>query len=84
MGAEAIAQRLTEVVINPLLLLVFALGFLVFVYGIAEFVWGLSADTESKQDGKRHMLWGVVGMFVMAGAYGIFKLLVDIVGAPLN
>lgn len=84
MGAESLADKLTEVVVNPLILLLFAVGFLVFVYGIVEFMLGLSADTESKQHGKKHMLWGIIGMFVMAGAYGLFHLLVDIIGDPFG
>jgi len=27
------------------------------------------------EEGKKHMLWGIVGMFIMASVYGIIALL---------
>ncbi len=74
----------SKVIINPLLLLLFSVGLLVFVWGIVEFLWGLSQDTEHKEQGKQHMLWGLVGMFVMASAFAIIKLIANTVGVNLS
>ncbi len=84
MDPRSFTQSLSDNVIQPFILLFFALGFLIFVYGIVEYVWGLSTDTLAKENGKKHMLWGVIGMFIMAGAYGIFNLMVDLIGAPVG
>jgi len=73
-------DKVNDAVINPLLALVFAAGLLVFIFGVVEYIWGLSSDTDAKNQGKQHMLWGVVGMFIMAAAYAIFKLVENIVG----
>jgi hypothetical protein len=76
-----IANALSKFVINPLLLLIFAGGMLVFIYGIVEYMWGLTRG-QNTNDGKMHMLWGLVGMFVMAAAYGILRFIASSLGAP--
>lgn len=78
-----IVGKVTSAVINPALALVFAAGLLVFVYGLVEFIWGLSQETGARESGKQHMLWGLVGMFVMAAAIAIIKLIGGMVGARL-
>ena len=58
------------------LLLLFSAGLLVFFWGVIEFLWGLNAAGESSKDeGKRHMLWGLIGMFVMVSAYAIINFI---------
>ncbi|MBP9710866.1 MAG: hypothetical protein KBD50_01200 [Candidatus Pacebacteria bacterium] len=66
--------------IDPILYLLFGLGLLVFVFGVAEFIYGLSAQTEARSNGKKHMLWGLVGMFIMMTAVSIVKLIAQTVG----
>ena len=77
---EAFAGCLSTVIINPLLALIFALGLLVFVWGIVEFMWGMSTEAGKKDEGKKHMLWGLVGMFVMVAAYAIIKIIASTLG----
>lgn len=61
-------------VFNPIIGFMFAVAAVVFIYGIAEFILG--ADNEDKKSaGKQHMIWGILGMFVMLSAYGIINLL---------
>ncbi len=77
MQANELVNRISAAIIDPLIALIFAAGFLVFVWGIVEFLYGLSNDTDSKEDGKRHMLWGVIGMAVMMSAWAILKLVAN-------
>ncbi len=74
-------QTFTREVINPTIALAFAVGLLVFVVGVVEYIWGLSSDTLSKERGRDHIKWGIIGMFIMAGAYGIFAILARLVNA---
>lgn len=53
----------------------FVVGLLVFTFGIVEFLWSLSSGGENKDSGKRHMVCGLVGMFVMVSAYAIVMLI---------
>jgi hypothetical protein len=67
-------QKLVDVIVNPLIRLMFIIAFLVFLWGMVEFI--RTADNESGRDkGKQHMLWGVVGMAIMVSATGIISIL---------
>ena len=79
----ALVGKITAAFINPALALIFAIGLLVFIYGLVEFIWGLSQETDKKKQGKEHMLWGLVGMFVMVSALTILKIIAGIVGGNL-
>lgn len=81
-NVDALVSKVTVAIINPILALLFAAGLLVFMWGIVQFLIGLSGDSESKDDGKRHMLWGVIGMFVMVAAVAIVNLVASSIGAP--
>ncbi len=79
-SATEFAKCLSNAVINPLLALLFAIAMLVFIYGIVQFLWGLNSEAAHKEEGKQHMLWGIVGMFIMVAAYAILKLVVNTLG----
>ena len=69
-----IMYRFETYIINPAILIVFALGFLLFVYGLVEFLWKLNEGGDN-EEGKKHMLWGIVGMLIMVSVFGILELL---------
>ncbi len=75
LNIQTLANNLVTVIINPALLLLFSVGVLVFVWGVVEFLMGLNGIGERKDDGKRHMLYGLAGMFVMASAWAIVQLI---------
>jgi dipeptide/tripeptide permease len=77
--ANELISKLTKYVIDPIILVVFALGFLVFVWGLVQFMWGMRAG-EVQDEGKQHMLWGLVGMLIMVSVYGIVTLLGSTLG----
>jgi predicted cobalt transporter CbtA len=83
MGIEEFADRLSAFIINPILALLFAVGFLVFVWGVVEFLAGQNGVGEGAQNGKRHMLWGLIGMFVMVAAYAILKMIANTLNVQL-
>lgn len=57
----------------------FAVALLVFVYGIFEFISSETADGKRDQ-GKKKILYGVIGMFIMFSAYGIIRLILNTFG----
>ncbi len=77
--ASVIVNRLVDLIINPLILLVFAGGFFFFMYGLVNFLWN-SREGEIATEGKQHMLWGVVGMFIMVSVYGIITIITGTFG----
>jgi hypothetical protein len=66
-------------IINPLLILIFGAGV---VFGSARGVpAALNVKGEQSEEGKKHMLWGMVGMFIMAAAITIIKIISSTVGS---
>jgi hypothetical protein len=78
-----LAGKLATYIINPILLLIFGAGVLVFVWGLVEYLYALNVKGEQTADGKRHMFWGMVGMFVMAAALAIIKIINNTIGGKL-
>ena len=79
-AASQLMGRFVQYIINPAILLVFAAGFCVFMYGLVEFIWGLNKG-EASNEGKNHMLWGMIGMFIMVAALTIIKMISNSIGA---
>jgi hypothetical protein len=74
--------KITQNIVNPLILLLIALAVVVFIAGVVEFIWAHTQGSEDKiGDGKRHMLWGIIGLFVTVSAFGIMNLICNTIGA---
>ena len=57
----------------------FALALVYFLYGV--FIFIRNADNEDVRDtGKSHMVWGVVGLFIMVSVYAILRIVIGTVG----
>lgn len=74
--ATKFISNMKLMILNPIIGFMFAVATVMFIYGIVEYIWG--AENKDKiEDGKRHMVWGVIGMFVMLVVYGILNVLSD-------
>lgn len=81
MTADGLISKINDIIISPLILLLFALALVYFLYGVAMFV--MSADEpEARKTGGKHMMWGIIGMFVMFAVKGILMLIVNSFGLP--
>jgi hypothetical protein len=83
-GIKELRGLLVDNVLQPIAILVFAVGLLVFVFGVVEFLYGLNAETDARERGKRHMIWGLVGMFIMFVASSIVFLIIEMVGVDIQ
>ena len=81
-GGEVLA-RIVEFIINPIILLIFSVGFLVFIWGLFEFLRNVEAGGENK-DGKSHMIYGIIGMFIMVAVGSIISLIDDTFGLDVR
>lgn len=75
MDITTLVNNLTRVIVNPAILLLFAIALLLFVWGLVQFLISLSTGGKATNTGKGHMLWGTVGMFIMVAAYGILTVI---------
>jgi phosphotransferase system glucose/maltose/N-acetylglucosamine-specific IIC component len=71
--AKAFLDNVEEAIIFPLMTLMVAVALLMFLWGGYEYVMNAS-DEGGRETGRRHMLYGVIGMLVMISAYAILKI----------
>lgn len=79
---QELARKLTEVIINPIIALIFAFGLLVFIWGLIEFLAALSKGGDTAE-GKKHMLWGLIGLTIMTVAYAILQFIANTIGVTI-
>jgi uncharacterized membrane protein YidH (DUF202 family) len=74
--ADALLGKIASGIINPVIALMFAIAIIFFLYGVVEFI--MNSDNEDKRsEGRKHMVWGVIGLFVMLSTFGIMSLLAN-------
>ncbi len=74
-------NKINEFILNPLILLAFAVAFIVFFWGIFQFIYSETADAK-REEGKKKIFWGLFGMFIMVSAYGLIGLILGTFGIP--
>ena len=78
-ASENLDQFISNVdkyIINPLILLLFALAVVYFLYGIFEFLSN-QENEEKKTKGKTHMIWGVIGITIMMSVFTIMNIILN-------
>lgn len=69
----------TCLLIKSVIPLIVALAVVMFIWGVVQYV--INSDEEAKREkGKQFMIWGIIGLTVMVGVWG----LVSIVGSTLG
>lgn len=72
-------ENFTTFIINPLIVLLFAVALMVFVWGVIEYI--AKADSEEgRTTGRRHILWGLIGLAIMTAVRGILIFLQNTIG----
>jgi hypothetical protein len=75
MDVTTLVNNFVRVIVNPAILLLFAVALIIFLWGLVQFLISLNVTGKDTNKGKQHMLWGLIGMFIMVAAYGIFAFL---------
>lgn len=68
--------NINSLIVNPLIALLFALAILYFLYGVVEFIAN-QENEEKKTKGKSHMIWGIIGITIMMGVWGILNIVLS-------
>jgi len=76
-GAGTGSTLLTNIedLLNQIIGLLFILVTVYFFWGVAEFVRASATGGKEVEEGKKHMVWGIIGMAIMLGAWAIVQML---------
>lgn len=85
--ATCVAQGFLDTILSavfwPLTVFLVALALLVFLYGAFKFV--LNADNQSEREtGRRHMIYGIIGLIVMTSALAILTIAANTFGLSIG
>lgn len=72
-------NKVNALILNPLILLMFALAMTYFIYGIVKFL-SLDAADAKRKEAKNAIMWGIIGMVIMFSVFGIIGLILDTFG----
>ena len=78
---EPFLRDISRVILNPLISLLFAIALLMFFVGIFQFINSETSDAK-REEGKKKIFYGLVGMFIMVSAYGLIRLILNTFGIP--
>lgn len=69
---ELVMQKIVTEFFSPLYQIVAACAVVYFLYGAAKFIYDMN-NPEEKNTGKQHLLWGLVGLFIIFSVGGILQ-----------
>ncbi len=70
-----ILDKITTQILNPVIVLLFALATIMFLWGVIQYVIGSQGSSDKLEKAKNVILYGIIGMFIMASAWGIVAIL---------
>jgi len=77
--AHSFVGQINQVILFPLITLLTVIALLYFLWGGFQFVLGANNDG-ARETGKKHMIWGIIGLLVMLSAYGILTIAGNTIG----
>lgn len=81
-GIENLADSIGNIV-GTLIPIVFAIILLVFFWGLARYVFAAGSE-DSKAEGKRLMIGGIIALFVAAAIWGIVEFIGTLLGVDTD
>jgi hypothetical protein len=70
---------ITANIVNPLVILLFAIALVVFLWGVLVFVAN-AGDADALTTAKRHVMYGVLGMAIMMAAFSLVHVITGALG----
>lgn len=78
-AGDQMFMNILNYVLSPIYKFMVAIALLYFFWGIFAFVRDLN-DPDKKNNGKEHLLWGTIGLFIILSVGGIVPIFNNIVG----
>ena len=80
---QTLVTAIDRYILNPLIVLAFAIAMVVFVWGVFQYIRG-AGDPGARQKGRDHILWSIIGMAIMFTVFGIMTVISNTVGGDTS
>lgn len=77
---EQILENIKLQILGPLVSLMVIVALIVFAWGIIEWIYGADNDEKVIQ-GKRHIVYGVIGLVIIFSVWAILNTICNFIGA---
>ena len=77
---DEVVGVITSNILQPFITVLISIAFIYFLFGVFQFIMN-SADEEGREKGKKHMIWGILGLVIMIGVNGIMWILINFVSS---
>jgi hypothetical protein len=78
-NANQLVRSINEFIINPIIVLLFIVAMVYFLWGLIAFIKD-SGSADGRTKGGDHIMWGLIGMFIMVSVFFILNLLMNTFG----
>ena len=78
-AALTLVYKIDQVIINPLIGILFGVAMLYFIWGVYK-LW-IAGSPEEHAQGAQHVMWSIVGMLIMIGVFTIMHIVLNTIGA---
>jgi uncharacterized membrane protein len=75
--------RVSYYLINPLIIVGFVAALLYFIWGLIDFLRKRDVSAAAGQEGRDHMLYGLIGLVIMISAFAIMRLIAQTIGSTI-
>jgi len=81
MNIDQLLANINRYILNPFIGFLFVLASILFMFGLVRFY--IAGEAKDREQGKRHMIYGILGMFIMLSVFGIMRLIIGTFGIVL-
>ncbi len=81
-SVDSLIANINTYIINPFIAFLFVLATVLFLIGMIRYY--IAGEEKDRETGKKHMAWGLVGMFIMISVFGIMRIIVNTFGIDLS
>lgn len=74
-GITNLIDAASKIITDILIPMAFALCLLYFFWGVAKYIRAGAGGEKAAEDGKRVMVWGIVGLFIATSIWGIISFI---------
>lgn len=78
---NAFLSKVVVEIVNPIILLLAATAFVVFLWGVFIFIANAGDETK-RTEGRKAIMWGLIGLVIIFGVYGILNVALGTFGLP--